>query len=272
MAKFSISIKKERSIFMTNSITQAIFIAIFSAMSFSLVGQNEDCPLPKYLDFFELEGAAKIKMTDSDIAMFMGDDSSNLYLVLPMVVAQLKYFDKRCKNKGSKSHFKQLVHLYCYIREKKPTHWEKLETKAVIDSIYADFESIARSDEYLPKMIMTFDDGPFYGVAQTSILKQFELISIESMDIGKIRLEKSLGQIYQEPPYWCIAFSDKDGKILWRYQLTGLERRILTDCRFSEHPVRKTSLAYVISLVAEGERLTLYIDLDGRFMWYFHSW
>lgn len=255
-----------------NLTTTTVFIAIFCLLSCTLVGQQSDCPEPKYLDFFGLDGAAKNKMTDGDIAMLMGDDSSNLYVVLPTIVAQLKYYDRRCKNRGNKAYFKQLVHLYCNIREKAPARWEKMATKDLIDSIYVDFENLAQSDDKLPLMIMTLDDGPFYGVEQKSLLDQFELLSIESMDIGKVRLEKSLAQVYQEPPYWCIAYSDKDGQLLWRYQLVGLNGRKLTDCRFADSPIHRTSLAYIINLVAEGERLTLYIGLDGRFMWYFHSW
>ena len=133
-----------------------------------------------------------------------------------------------------------------------------------IDFIRTDFYKQVEDINYLPKMTMTFDDGPFYGVPfeEPSVLRTIEM---KETNFGFLTVSKVDDKM-------ILTSENKNKKIIWQKIITGRSNRKLTELKFSNKPIEYNSVATVIHMSSEGERFTLYLKKDGSFMYYFHSW
>jgi hypothetical protein len=111
-------------------------------------------------------------------------------------------------------------------------------------------------------MSFVLDDGPFQGV------------DVEGRGTSQKSIEASFGEliISEVEQEGILTALDENGEVIWRKEITGLDERSLGEITTAIHPVRETSLATIFNLYASGERLTVYVKNDGRFMYYYHSW
>ena len=250
-----------------------ILTILFLAINLTLFGQeSKDCYEIKYLDFFGLDKMEIIKWPESeldglskmDFAKDRGQSEIKTNFIIPIIVYQLKEYHPNCNKKIDTSYFNKISEIYLKIREIDSTEFLKKSITEKVDFLRADFYSQIKNVDYLPKMITTFDDGPFYGVdyKEESELKPSKT---QETEFGTLVVSKADDKT-------ILTSKDKNENIIWRKAITGLSGRNLTELHFTENPMEYNSVATVAHMYSEGERFTLYLKSDGSFMYYFHSW
>jgi hypothetical protein len=252
-----------------------ILTIFFLTLNLTLFGQesdSEDCYEMKYLDFFGLDEMEIIKWPQSELDGLMkmnftkdrGQSEIKTNFMIPMIAYQLKEYHPNCNTEIDTTYFNEISGLYLKIRDIDST---KLLNKTIaekIDFIRTDFYSQVENVDYLPKMTMTFDDGPFYGIEfdQESELKPTKS---QETKFGTLSVSKVADKT-------ILTSKNKNGEIVWQKSITGLSDRNLSELHFTENPMEYNSVATVAHMYSEGERFTLYLKNDGNFMYYFHSW
>ena len=230
---------------------------------------RKPCYPISYLDFFGMENIELDKWPQEEldglkqvtIAAQKKDTTVTTSFLIPMIVYQLKEFHPNCVDSDDSDYLKELIQLYFLIRRIDQQEMDALALTDQIDWVRNDFYSLIPEDENLLNMSFTLDDGPFYGTdTQEAGISEHSL----STEFGEIIISKLDQQS-------IITAKDKNGIVLWRKIITGLQGSTVSDIRPAEQPVHKTSAATIIQLFA-GEALTLYVRNDGRFMYYYHSW
>jgi hypothetical protein len=252
-----------------------ILLIISLAISINSFGQNsesKDCYEIKYLDFFGLDKMEVIKWPESEIKGLMkrdfktdrGNSTIKTNFIIPSIIYQLKEYHPNCKAEIDTLYFNQISKLYLKIREIDTTEITNKSIAEKIDFMRADFYKQVENVDYLPKMTMTFDDGPFYGVEfeQESELKP---IKTQETNFGLLSVSKVEDKT-------ILTSKNKNGEVIWQKSITRLSDRNLTELNFTENPMEYNSVATVAHMYSEGERFTLYLKKDGSFMYYFHSW
>lgn len=149
-----------------------ILIFAFNLNSFGQNSKKEDCYEIKYLDFFGLDQVEAIRWPEPEINGLMkmdfkkdrGDSTIKTNFIIPSIIYQLKEYHPNCKTEIDTLYFNQISELYLKIREIDKTEITNKSIAEKIDFMCNDFYKQVENVNYLPKMTMTFDDGPFYGV------------------------------------------------------------------------------------------------------------
>lgn len=251
--------------------TTLIILTIF-LLTLDCKAQNKDCFEVKYLDFFGIADFDTIKWPDSELNQllktnFTKNEKEKKYktnFLIPMIVLQLKGFHPNCNKLPDTTQYNKLIQLYFNIRQQDKSAISCKTLAQQLEFIRQDYYDQVLNDTLLPFMNFTMDDGPILGQLSKYIPKLDNGKFIET-DFGKLTI------INTNENHFLIA-TNKNQEVLWKRIMTGTSDRILKDLHFGKNPVFKTSRAYIISMGSEGERLTLYLKLDGNFMYYYHSW
>lgn len=249
-----------------------LFILALFLLTFDCKAQDKDCFEVKYLDFFGITDFDTIKWPDSELNQliktdFTKDEKDKKFktnFLIPMIVLQLKDFHPACEKLPDSTQYNKLIQLYFNIRQQDNSVINGKTIPQQLEFIRQDYYDQVLNDTLLSHMSYTLDDGPLFGQLSTYIPKLDDGKFIE-MDFGKLVIIES------NEKQFLIA-TNKNQEVLWSRIMTGTSDRILKDLYFGENPFFKTSRAYIVNLGAEGERLTLYLKLDGNFMYYYHSW
>ncbi|WCO03477.1 hypothetical protein [Psychroserpens ponticola] len=252
-----------------------VLTIIFLVLSLTFFGQeteSKDCFEIKYLDFFGLENQEIVKWPKSEISGLLAMDfekdrngsTIKTSFIIPLIIYQLKEYHPNCKSNIDTTYLNQISELYFKIRGLDNTILNTKSTTEKIEFLLNDFYSQVENIKYLPKMTMTFDDGPFYGV-------EFES-KTELKPIKKHETEFGFLTVSKIDNKTILTSKDNKGKTIWQKSITGLSDRNLTELHFTENPIEYNSVATVAHMYSEGERFTLYLKKDGSFMYYFHSW
>ncbi len=262
----------DKTIFTVNRFFQSFLPILIVLMVSHTMAQTTDqkpCYPISYLDFFGLEGIELKKWPQEELdglkqltlAAQKKDTTVTTSFLIPMIVYQLKEFHPNCVESDDSDYLKELIQLYFLIRRIDQQEVGALALTDQIDWVRNDFYSLIPEDENLLNMNFTLDDGPFYGTdTQEEGIPEHNL----NTEFGEIIISKLDKQS-------IITAKDKDGAVLWRKIITGLQGSPVSEIRLAEQPVHKTSAATIVQLFA-GESLTLYMRNDGRFMYYYHSW
>lgn len=253
---------------------KSIILIIITSIQIS-IGQNpaeDSCFSVKYLDFFGLDKVETVKWPQSEIDGLLNMDFESQFkdseirtnFIVPMIVYQLKDYHPNCIKEIDTTYFNNITNLYLKIRKIESQNFAGNSIENKINAIRDDFYSQVEDVKYLPQMTMTFDDGPFYGVDDTSTTK-LELVESQKTKFGILSVFKIDGKS-------VLKSQDKEGKMIWQKSITGLSNRSLTELHFAENAMEYNSVATIANMYSEGERFTLYLKEDGRFMYYFHSW
>lgn len=252
----------------------ALTIVLFSTqlMSFGQDANNKDCYQIKYLDFFGLEYLDDLHWPKSEISKILDLDfdseRSNSMVktnfLIPLIIYQLKEYHPNCNLDIDTSSFNLISELYFKIRDLKSDSNLGKSLEERIDFMRLDFYNQVENEKYLLQMIFTLDDGPFYGV-EFKGKSELKDIYIQETNFGQLCISKSNEDV-------VVIARDIRGNTMWQNTITGLYGRNLTDLKFGETPIIYNSVATRVNMYAEGERFTLYLKKDGRFMYYFHSW
>lgn len=249
-----------------------IIFLVINLTSFGQETDSEDCYEIKYLDFFGLQNEEAVKWSNSELSGLLKMDfekdrngsTIRTNFIIPLITYQLKEYHPNCSIEIDTTYFNKISKLYLKIRD---IDFTKLLNKTIaekIDFMRTDFYSQVENVDCLPKMTMTFDDGPFYGV---EFEQESELKPIKSQEtkFGTLSVSKVEDKT-------ILTSKNKNGEIVWQKSITGLSDRNLTELHFTENPMEYNSVATVAHMYSEGERFTLYLKNDGNFMYYFHSW
>ena len=238
-------------------------------------GQNtnsKDCYEIKYLDFFGLDKMEIVKWPKSQLDGLMkmdftknkGKSEIKTNFIIPTIVYQLKEYHPSCNTEIDTVYLNNILEIYLKIRE---IDSKKLLNKSIeekIDFLRDDFYSQVENVNYLPKMITTFDDGPFYG-EDFQNKSELNPIKKQETEFGTLIVSKIDDKT-------ILTSKNKNGEVIWQKSITGLSDRNLTELNFKENPMEYNSVATVVHMHSEGERFTLYLKNNGNFMFYFHSW
>jgi hypothetical protein len=252
-----------------------ILILFLLTLNLTMCGQEsdlKDCCEIKYLDFFGLDQMEIVKWPQSELDKLIkidfteerGKSKIKTNFLIPMIVYQLKEYHPNCNAKIDTLYFNNISEMYLKIRDINLLEFQNKTIIDKIDFMRADFYSQVENIHYLPKMKMTFDDGPFYGVDFEGE-QEIKPIKIQNTEFGTISVSKVEGKS-------ILTSKNKSGDIIWQKSITGLSDRSLTELYFSENPMEYNSVATVAHMFSGGERLTLYLKNDGSFMYYFYSW
>ena len=252
-----------------------ILTLIFLKINLALLSQNTNskiCYEIKYLDFFGLENEEVVKWSKSELNGLMKLDFEKdrngspirTNFIIPLIAYQLKEYHPNCKTHIDSIYFDKISELYLKIRDINSAKLLNMSIAEKIDFIRADFYSQVENVNYLPKMIITFDDGPFYGV-DFNQEPELKPLKTQETKFGTLVVSKADDKT-------ILASKDKRGNIIWQKAITGLLGRNLTELHFTDSPIEYNSVATVVHMNSEGERFTLYLKSDGSFMYYFHSW
>lgn len=251
---------------------KSLLIIIFALFLFNsfLAAQNIDktCFEVKYLDFFGLDEVGDIKWSDEQINELLKinyeKEFMNTRFYIPILVHFLKDFHPACHTSIDKERFNKLLSLYFKVTLNEVNKLENKSIEEKLNYVRDDFYRLVQIDDLLPLMKFTFDDGPLYGEIPKTIPKTNSGKSVAT-NFGKITIVKSKDKVF-------LMAIDKEGKIIWSRIMTGVNpKSYLQDLTFTQNSVQETSLATIIHLTT-GERLTLYLKPDGKFMYYYHSW
>lgn len=245
-------------------------LAFFVSANFA-VAQNadKDCFEIKYFDFFGLNAESNINWSDAELNELLKMNNSQNEIktsfLIPPIVFQLKTFHPNCNKSIDIKRFNKLFSLYFKIRHKDVS---LLENKTIVEQlnfIREDYYSQLQDEQLLSHMRYTMDDGPLYGEIPKNI-PESKLSESITTDFGKLTIIKSNDQVF-------LIGTNKENKTIWSRMMRGTNpNRDLRNLRFDDSPVEKTSLATIIHFYSEGERLNLYLNPDGKFMYYYHSW
>ena len=249
-----------------------LFILTLFILTFDCKAHNNDCIEVKYLDFFGIADFDTIKWPDNELNQLLKRDFTKnekdkelkTNFLIPMIVLQLKGFHPTCEKLSDTTQYSKLIQLYFNIRQKDKSVINGKTLPQQLEFIRQDYYDQVLNDTLLPFMNYTLDDGPLFGQLSKYIPKLDNGKYIET-DFGKLTIVKSNEKIH-------LIATDNKQRVMWTRVMTGTSERVLTDLHFGENPVFKTSRAYIIAMSSEGERLTLYLKLDGNFMYYYHSW
>ena len=217
-----------------------ILTILFLTLNLNLFGQqseSKECYEIKYLDFFGLDQMEIIKWPKSELDALMkmdfakdrGQSEIKTSFIIPMIVYQLKEYHPNCNAEVDTVYFNKISKIYLKIREIDSTKLLNKSIEQKIDFIRADFYLQVEKVDYLPKMTMTFDDGPFYGVEfeQKSELKP---IKTQETDFGTLSVSKIEDKT-------ILTSKNKNGELIWQKSITGLSDRNLTELNFADNPI-----------------------------------
>ena len=249
-----------------------IILMLFSLTLHAQKSTSTDCYPIKYLDFFGLDKMEKIKWADAELDKLMKmqmpqnkpDTSIKTNFIVPQIAYQLQNSSPQCPSKMDAVYFNRLLLLYCKIRKINYNSLKNNTLQANFDFIRDDFYRQVGDEKYLPHMGYTLDDGPFYGIDYEKT-DSLETIATQQMDFGKLTISKMGNKI-------ILTNWDKNNRRVWQKAITKEPNQYLKDLQFKANPISQSSIATVVSMYSEGERFTLYLKNDGKFMYYFHSW
>lgn len=252
-----------------------IFVILFLTLKLSLFGQNsnfKDCYEIKYLDFFGLDQMEIVKWSQSELDELLKMDFANerrqseikTNFMIPMIVYQLKEYHPNCVKNIDSTYFNKISEIYLKIREIDSSEFLKKSITEKIDFICADFYFQVENIDYIPRMIYTLDNGPFFGVDIDEKIKM-ETVKVQETKFGMLYISKIDNKT-------ILTCKDKNENVIWQKIIIGLSNRYLTELHFAENPIEYNSVATIVNMYSEGEAFTLYLKNDGNFICYFHSW
>lgn len=230
---------------------------------------NKDCFEVKYLDLFGLD-SKELHWPDGEIdglLDFVGNKQSNQNFLLPAIVKQLAdYHPCRKKLEYHQERFLKLVSLYVGIRGES---LEFVRTYSFItqqiEAIRKDFYDQVLSDNMLPSLIYTMDDGPLQGET-VKVLPKSKTTNRAATPFGEIRFIVRANRLY------AVAVN-KSGKTLWTRILKGTNPdRYLSSISPEPIAVGTFEAVVVVSPFVDGERLSMYLRPNGSLVYYTHSW
>ena len=247
-------------------------ILTFVFFTLFLFSQKKSCYEIKYLDFFgaNIEEIKNIKWTGKEFdSLFVNGDFNKAFksqtnFYIPFLISQIKDFYPKCKLEKDSARFENLVLLYYKMRKIEPPIIKFNKRKKIINFIKKDFYNMVKNDTLLPKMIMTFDDGPFYGIKVQS-QNNSKIIQKTEVIFGKILLKKTEGEIVLET-------YNKNNRLIEAKKINGLNNLNLNDLIIEEKSMIVNSLGITIFGYSQNEKVTLYFSKKGRLKFYFHSW
>lgn len=246
-----------------------LLLSILTAQAAALAAQaprSTDCYEVKYLDFFGLDQAPIQKWPDSELSMMnrMGAEltKASTSFIVPMIACQLQAFHPDCHPDTDLDYVKAIMAIYFKMRRVAPEAIADLTLSQRIDYIRKDFYEQCRSPRQLPHMIMTFDDGPFYGKPVEGDIKA---AARRATDFGELRLTDHEGTS-------VLQALDRGGNLLWQRHLTVVGGKPLQRVAFSGEPLRQTSIATIARLDVGDEAVDVYLGKEGELLFYYHAW
>lgn len=244
-----------------------VLSCIFFGSSLGQAGQ-ETCTEIKHLDFFGLRNIEfSWPMSEID-GLLISEHTKPLErtnFLIPMIVKQLADYRSVCSPSIDDARFEKLVFLYLQSRNYAPAKMSSHPIDEQLEFIVKDFYAQVEDDKLLPYMLSGFDDGPLKGELARTMPERAQIIKVKAK-FGDLQIAAYKDRIY-------VGAFDMKGKRLWVRILRGTHSsRYLKRFDSSKISVSEYDAATVLTLITDGEKLTLFTRPNGRFVFYSHSW
>jgi hypothetical protein len=226
---------------------------------------QSDCFEVKYLDFFEwdLKISEEIdtkRVTEQTMFQIKEDNPMTIPQVamIPMIVKELKYYHPVCTEKLDTASYQTLLDLYFGVSKMDMKILTNKTVSEQLDFIRDNFYTQVLDASFLPKMMLTYNYGPYYGedvvekidmrAGKTTLTNFGKLVVIEGKNKSYL-----LGIDKQEQLLWVKATSVFD------VQTKGI----------SLGQIKENSLCYRVEVSSQNTpSFTLYLRPNGHFLFY----
>ena len=246
----------------------SVFLGLWFVFgSVSASAQTRDCFEIRGLEFFVAKELQNTKWSENELEALLttGKREIDSSWMVPVILMQLRAYYPNCHSLTPDTRLGLLLRLHASIRP--DLRLTNLPTEKKIEAIREDFYTQVNNDKLIRTLIYTMDDGPLYGrVASFRQRKGDAPTLAQSFAFGKVRVDNLRNKVQ-------VTGIDLNGKVLWSRILKGLNpERFLR--KASDHGTQVVVSEFIISyrFYVDGERLTIYMRPDGRFLYYNHSW
>ena len=149
---------------------------------------------------------------------------------------------------------------------------EHEHNRAELEKLVRWFHAIAARPEGMAAMIFTIDMGPYAGLPYAAA-EALEPLAARRLDE---RTELRLAKVDREHEPWVMQCV-RDGKPLWTRVVSGAPDGDVSAVRFARpRPAKRGSYGWEVFLVVDWpmgeEGAHLYVDAQGRLLFYYLSW
>ncbi|MDM7921348.1 MAG: hypothetical protein QUS14_03530 [Pyrinomonadaceae bacterium] len=225
------------------------------------------CPTPKHSDLFGLEGL-ELNWPIEQIRELREStkkrpENPTLFFA-PAIVKGLYAYHSACSKRSDFVRFKELIDLYAAIFGREPKDFAADTADAQIDLLARHLDRLVNDDRALPKLIYTMDDGPLYGTVVNRFPKASKMTDVPAK-FGSLKIAEYDSKIY-------VGAFDKGGKELWvRVLKRAHSEQDLRSYASEKLGLEEFGAVSILTMIADGERLRLFVRPDGRFVFYLHS-
>ncbi|MBS1796197.1 MAG: hypothetical protein JSS81_20255 [Acidobacteria bacterium] len=251
-----------KSTYLTGTVFAIIVLGLLAAFPGRAQTGAKECFEVKYLDFFGLDRMEDFSWSNAELDKLLAAENKALFLI-PAAVRLLQKMHPACGKPLDPENFDRVVRFYFKLRDADAIVLAGKTPAQKIEWIRDDFYRLVRNDKILPALIYTTDDGPLAGETPRAV-PPAKLIKQIPADFGRLEIAAFDEKI-------LLSAFDRQNRPLWQRVMKGATpERYLRSLEFKT--LEKRSLGFVGNFFAGGERLTLYLKPDGRFLFYYHSW
>ena len=186
--------------------------------------------------------------------------------VVPVIVEQLSKYEPACGDTQVDRKFELLLRLYAIVQNLPRLDDVTLSSYDKLTLIRQDFQTQLNNDRGFERLVYTTDDGPLAGKPTPAPRTKPIASRDHDVSFGKLRFSNMRTGV-------VVTALGRRGKVLWSRSLQGGNpKRALKQAQLETLSVEQTDFVVVARIIVDGERLTLYVRPNGRFMYYYHSW
>lgn len=245
------------------------FLGIITlSLTFSARAQSEGCIKFKYFDFFVPGDASEIRWPAATINRLIGRHANGdgADWLVPLIISQLAHYRPGCGSDEVDARFELLLRLYSVVRRNSVLVPPAVPLPKNLVLIRSDFYSLLQDDRSFHHLILSWDDGPLLGEpTPTRGIRPIALKEVPTV-FGKLRFANTSSTA-------TVTAFDRTGKSLWSRILRGTyPQRRLKALSLETLQLEQTDFIVMATVYVDGEKLTLYVRPNGRFLYYNHSW
>lgn len=220
------------------------------------------CVQLKNYDFFV--GANRERWTENEIENLIkakpkADDAGWL---VPVILKQLSRYTPACGETEVDRRFTLLLKLYGLVQILPRLDEETVSLYDKLKLIDQDFQAQLKDDKGFDRFIYRLNDPPLTGKPITGPRAKPLASRDEDVVFGKLRFSNTKTGV-------VVTAFGKRGNVLWSRSLQGANpRQALKEAQLDTLAVEQTDFVVAAHVDVDGEKLSLYVRPNGRFMYY----
>ena len=186
--------------------------------------------------------------------------------LIPAIVEQLKRYEPACGTREMDRQFELLLQLYSVVRGLPVLADASVSSHDKLRLMRNDFQMQLNDDRGFDHLIYSMDDGPLTGKPISAARAKPLASRNHDVPFGKLRFSNTRTGV-------VVTALGRTGRELWSRSLQGVNpKRPPKAAQLETLVVEQTDFVVAARISVDGEKLTLYVRPNGRFMFYRHSW